>query len=81
VDKNQMHKKKGAINGGFFPTGDYGNVPHLVISVDDITKHLSIVKKGGGKITGKVMDIPGIGKFVMIKDSEGNRVGLLQPSR
>lgn len=81
VDKNQMHLKKGAINGGFFPRGGYGNIPHLVISVDNLTKHMNVVKKAGGKITGKPMYIPGIGKFVMIKDTEGNRVGMLQPSR
>lgn len=79
VDKNKMHKNKGAINGGFFEYGPYGKVPHLVISVDDIKKHMGIVKKSGGKIAGEEMDIPGIGKFVMIKDTEGNRVGMLQP--
>jgi predicted enzyme related to lactoylglutathione lyase len=79
VDKNQMHKKKGAINGGFFPKGDYGQKPHLVITVDDLSKHMVIVKKSGGKITGKPMDIPGVGTFVMIRDTEGNRVGMLQP--
>jgi len=80
VDKNQMHLKKGAINGGFFPKGDYGQAPHLVISVDNLEKHMEIVKKAGGKIQGKPMDIPGIGKFVMFKDTEGNRVGMLQAS-
>jgi len=81
VDKNQMHKKKGAINGGFYEKGPYGNMPHLVISVNDLNKHIDIVKKAGGKIDGKPMDIKGIGKFIMLKDSEGNRVGMLQPSR
>jgi len=81
VDKNQMHLKKGVINGGFFPKGDYGQAPHLVISVDNLEKHMEIVNKGGGKIQGKPMDIPGIGKFVMFKDTESNRVGMLQPSR
>ncbi|OGK17473.1 hypothetical protein A2774_05510 [Candidatus Roizmanbacteria bacterium RIFCSPHIGHO2_01_FULL_39_12c] len=78
VDKKGMHKKKGAINGGFFPKGDYGTAPHLVISVDNLDKHMEIVKKKGGKIIGKPMDIPGVGKFVMIKDSEGNPVGMLE---
>ncbi len=81
VDKNQMHKKKGAINGGFYPKGDYGNTPHVVISVDNIKKHMEIVKKAGGKILGEVMDIPGVGKFAMCQDTEDNRVGMLQPSR
>ncbi len=81
VDKKGMHKKKGAINGGFYPKGDYGNNPHLVISVDNLKKHMEIVKTNGGKILGKVMDIPGVGKFVMIQDTEDNRVGMLQPTR
>ena len=81
IDKKGMHKKKGAINGGFYQKGPYGSVPHLVISVDNLEKHMDIVKKAGGKIAGKRMDIPGGGKFVMFKDSEGNRVGMLQPSQ
>jgi len=82
VDKNQMHKKKGAINGGFFQYGKKeGTIPHLVISVDNLEKHMMVVKKAGGKILGKPMDIMGIGKFVMFKDTEGNRVGMLQPTQ
>ncbi|MBI2008430.1 hypothetical protein HYS82_02130 [Candidatus Amesbacteria bacterium] len=42
---------------------------------------MEIVKKSGGKISGKPMDIPGIGMFVMIKDTEGNSLGMLQPSQ
>ena len=80
VDKNQMHLKKGAINGGFYPRDPkYGTTPHLVISVDNLEKHMQIVKKAQGKVLGKPMDIPEIGKFVMFKDTEGNRVGMLQP--
>jgi hypothetical protein len=80
MTKTNMHKKKGAINGGFFEYGPNGKIPHLVVSVDNITKHMKVVKKAGGKTLGKVMDIPGIGKFIMFKDAEGNRVGMLQPT-
>jgi len=80
LDKKGMHKKKGAINGGFYPITKDDKIPHLVISVDNLEKHMEIVKKSGGKLSGKPMDISGIGKFVMFKDSEGNRVGMLQPS-
>jgi uncharacterized protein len=79
LDKNRMYKEKGVINGGFFQKPKEGKVPHLVISVDNLEKHVGIVKKAGGKIIGKPMDISGIGKFVMIKDTEGNQVGMLQP--
>jgi len=81
VDKDRMPMEKGAINGGFYQSGKDGKVPHLVISVADLKKHVGIVKKNGGKILGKQMDIPGVGKFVMFKDTEGNRVGMLEPSR
>jgi len=82
-DPNQMHKKKGAINGGFYKykKGPYGNASHLVISVDNLEKHMEIVKKAGGKIQGRPVGVPGVGKFVMFRDSEGNRVGMLRPSR
>ena len=79
--KTQRPKGPGAINGGFYPSGPYGTTPHVVIAVDDLAKHMQIVKKAGGKIVDKPMDIPGVGKFVMFADTEGNHVGMLQPSR
>ena len=79
MDGNNMHKNKGAINGGFYPKGKDGTVPHVVIAVDDLKKSMGLVKKSGGDIISKPMTIPGIGDFVMFKDTEGNRVGMLQP--
>ncbi|MEX0621491.1 MAG: VOC family protein [Candidatus Woykebacteria bacterium] len=79
LDENRVHKEKGAINGGFFQKGKEGNKPHLVISVGNLENHMEIVKKAGGKIIGKPMDIKGIGNFVMFKDTEGNSIGMLQP--
>jgi len=81
VDENNMHINKGAINGGFFKKGDYGSIPHLIISVDNLIEHIEIIKKAGGKTIGNVMNIPGIGEFVMFRDTEGNQVGMLQPSK
>lgn len=70
----------GAINGGFFNKGEYGDMPHLIISVDNLREQMEIVKNSGGTIDGEPSDIPGIGKFVMFRDTEGNRVGMLQPA-
>lgn len=81
VDDKQMHINKGAINGGFYQKGKDGTIPHIVISVDDVVAHMEMVKRGGGTIEGEPQDIPGIGKFVMFKDSEGNRVCMMQPVR
>lgn len=79
IDENNMHINKGAINGGFFKKGDYGTRPHIIISVDNLNEHMEIISNAGGKIMGEAMDITGIGKFVMFKDTEGNQVGILQP--
>lgn len=83
VDKKGMHKKNGAINGGFFdydPKKPGFQYPSVVIAVDNLEKSIEMIKKSGGKVLGKPMEIPGIGMFVSFKDTEGNRVGMLQPS-
>gem|GEM_PF-426222 len=81
VDEQGMHLKKGAINGGFYQKGQAGTMPHLVIAVEDIARSMEMVKKAGGAIEGQPQEIPTVGNFVMFKDSEGDRVGMLQPVR
>lgn len=72
-------KNPGAINGGFFPTmPNVGTT--VVISVDNIDEAIEKVKAAGGKTLSEKMDIPGIGIYMAIEDSEGNRVGVLQPA-
>ena len=78
VDENGMAKTPGAINGGFYKS-EKAEPPHFVISVDNLEQHMKTVTENGGTIIDKPMDIPGIGTFVMIKDTEGNKVGMLQP--
>ena len=88
VDENRMPTRAGAINGGFF---DYQekegfNVPHLVIAVDNLEESMKKVEETGGKLIGgasgpgKIDDIPGIGRYISFEDSEGNHVGMLQPT-
>ena len=73
-------KKPGAINGGFYQkTPDMSPCPSVVIKVDNLAQHIEKVKKAGGKILGEQMDIPNVGLFVSFADTEGNRVGLMQP--
>jgi predicted enzyme related to lactoylglutathione lyase len=75
--------KPGAINGGFFPKApdQPAKEPSVVISVDDIKASTKKVTDAGGRILGEPMEIPGIGQYVAFADPEGNRVGMLQPSR
>ncbi|MCR4369095.1 MAG: VOC family protein [archaeon] len=83
TDEKQMIKKPGAINGGFFEKAADNPMEHpsVVISVDDIGKHMEIVKGAGGKILGEPMEIPGVGKFVIFVDTEGNKLSMLEPKR
>lgn len=74
-------KKPGAINGGFYQKTDdkMSQSPSVVIGVKDIRESMEKVKEAGGKILGEPMDIPGVGAYVSFLDTEGNRVGMLQP--
>jgi hypothetical protein len=76
-----MIKKPGAINGGFFPKKpDWPDqYPSIVIAVDDIKKAMKKISDAGGKVLGEPMEIPGIGQYISITDTEGNRVSMLQP--
>jgi hypothetical protein len=70
-----------AINGGFFQkTEDKpAQYPSVVIAVEDMSQHIKKVEKGGGQILGEPWDIPGVGLYVSFLDTEGNRVGMIQP--
>jgi predicted enzyme related to lactoylglutathione lyase len=86
TDEHNMVKTPGTINGGFWETQESAP-PHVVISVDDIHEAMKNVESAGGQLLegmsgkGKIDDIPGIGKYVSFKDTEGNTVGMLQPTR
>ena len=87
VDKKNMPKNPGAINGGFFEYQEKEgfNIPHLIISVDNLEESMQKVEAAGGKILGgatgpgKVDNIPGIGRYISFEDTEGNHVGMLEP--
>jgi uncharacterized protein len=74
-------KVPGAINGGFFAKKANwpAQYPSVVIAVDDIDDATNKVKHAGGKVLGEPVEIPGIGEYVSITDTEGNRVALLKP--
>ena len=53
--------------------------PSVVIAVGDLKKAMKDVKAAGGKIPGEPVEITGIGQYVSFTDTEGNRVGMLEP--
>ena len=73
--------KPGSINGGFYQRkADWPDQhPSVVIAVEDAAAAMQKVRQAGGEVLGEPMDIPGVGKYVSFRDTEGNRVSLLQP--
>jgi uncharacterized protein len=78
---NGMPKTPGAINGGFYKKSEDmpAQHPSLVIQVDDLEEAIQKVNQAGGRILNEPDDIPGVGRFVYLADTEGNVVGMLQP--
>jgi predicted enzyme related to lactoylglutathione lyase len=76
-------KQRGTINGGFYQKTEdkMSQHPSVVIAVEDIKGSMKKVEEAGGKVLGEPMDIPGVGQFVSIIDTEGNRVSILQPGQ
>ena len=81
TDANGMPQSPGAINGGFYPKSPEmpPQYPSVVIAVDDLQEAIRNVKAANGTILGNPDDIPGVGKYVAFTNTEGNRVGMLQP--
>lgn len=85
TDEKGMIKNPGMINGGLFEKSKDNRHPSVVISVEDIFAHMKKVRDAGGTILGGMKpgepdSIPGVGLYVAFIDSEGNRMGMLQPT-
>lgn len=86
MDENMMIKTPGAINGGFFQKTKDNQHPSIVISVENIREAMKKVEEAGGKVLGgskpgEPDEIPGIGWYASFIDTEGNRVGMLEPMK
>lgn len=84
--ENGFPKDPGMINGGLFQRVDEKSSPSVVIAVDDINEAMKAVADAGGEVIGGSKgkdtpdDIPGVGQYISIKDTEGNKIGVLQPN-
>ena len=80
-EKTHMLKEPGRINGGFYQRTDdpVSKYPSIVIAVKDLDASIEKVKDAGGTIHGEPYDIPNVGRYVSMIDTEGNRASLLQP--
>ena len=81
VGENFHPTQPGGINGGMYPRGDEGGSksPVVVIEVESCEGRLADVEAAGGsKVVGPV-EIPNMGIYAQVKDSEDNIIGLWQP--
>ena len=71
----------GAIGGGFYKRSELPgqNQPSIVIAVEEIRAAMARVGEAGGDVLSEPMPIPGVGDYVPFLDTEGNRLGMLQP--
>ena len=81
-DENGRPKKPGSINGGFFQKSDDkpDQYPSVVVAVDDVEERMKKVKETGGELLGEPMGIPGVGLYVFLRDTEGNRAAMCNRS-
>jgi len=70
------------INGGLYQRRPDNKLYtyDCTIQVENIDKAIEAVKKNGGTINGEKMEIPGVGWFASAVDTEGNKLGLMQPT-
>jgi predicted enzyme related to lactoylglutathione lyase len=77
VDKNGDPRVPGGINGGFFQRGTDGLEGTLLeINVPSIDEYLKKIESAGGKIVKPKSPILDIAFFSLVKDTEGNILGL-----
>ena len=79
TDDKGMPQDKAFINGGLMPRDPSATSPVLVIAVDDADATVEKVRKSGGKLVGEIMDIPNVGRYARVQDSEGNVIGVIKP--
>ncbi len=81
VDEAFAPKKAGGINGGAYPRGDEGGSksPVIVIEVASCQQRLEDIKRAGGAVLMGPHEIPGMGVYAQVKDTEDNIIGLWQP--
>lgn len=79
TDENYMVKEPGAINGGMFKRDSSNNTPTspvITMTVDSIDEHFKKVKEAGGEVAVPKGEVPDMGFYAYVIDTEGNMIGL-----
>jgi predicted enzyme related to lactoylglutathione lyase len=80
TDEHGMPQERAFINGGLMRRDPSASSPVLVIAVDDADAAVEKVKKSGGRLVGEILDIPNVGRYARVQDTEGNVIGVIKPA-
>ena len=79
TDEKGMPQDNGFINGGLMKRDASAGAPVVVIAVADADQTVEKVKRSGGRLVGEILDIPNVGRYARVADSEGNVIGVIKP--
>ena len=80
TDENGMPQDKAFINGGLMNREPSATSPVIVIAVGDADAAVEQITKSGGKLVGEILDIPNVGRYARVQDTEGNVIGVIKPT-
>lgn len=69
------------IDGGLAPSTGGTLEANLTLGVTSLEEAVASVTAAGGTIVGDIQTIPGVGRMVTCKDTEGNSFGLMEEQR
>lgn len=75
-EKTFRPKEPGAINGGMTQRSKDVSTPVITIHVSSIDEYVKRIKAAGGKAVMPKGEVPGMGFYAYVNDSEGNVIGL-----
>lgn len=78
TDETSLPLEPGAINGGLTARGKDVATPVVTIDVDSIDEYVKKVEAAGGQSISPKGEVPQMGYYAYVKDSEGNVIGLWQ---
>jgi predicted enzyme related to lactoylglutathione lyase len=61
------------------PRDPSASSPVLVIAVADADQSVEKVTKSGDRLVGEILDIPNVGRYARVQDTEGNVIGVIKP--
>jgi uncharacterized protein len=72
-----MFRSEEGHGGGLGKRGEaVGDVVRVYITVDKVEDGVAAAEANGGTVVSPPQDIPGMGRWAAVKDSEGNEIGL-----